>query len=278
MTPIIQLDLRTLPPHQRHEKIFTTFQTLHSGETLQIINDHDPKPLYYQFLHDYPHRFQWTYDQSGPREWKISIVKIQANSDASMPDLPSLDHSPSVTSDDLSEPSEVLLDVRPLIQAHQEPRAVILQAVRNLQPHQSLHLINTFEPLPLYSLLQKMGLDHTSKNLEGTWHIYFKKNPNHLAQSHVDTPDSTLPVSISVETLLLKTPKLELDVQHLSPPEPMIRILEVLPEIGSTGVLVVHHHREPVLLYDALKEQHYHFKTIPLGSRGYQIFIWKMDD
>jgi len=43
------LDLRPLPPVERHKKIFQKWEALQPGEVLRIINDHDPKPLYYQF-------------------------------------------------------------------------------------------------------------------------------------------------------------------------------------------------------------------------------------
>ncbi|AZH25964.1 DUF2249 domain-containing protein [Haloplanus aerogenes] len=43
-----QLDLREIPPPQRHPKIFDAFEELESGEALTLINDHEPKPLYHQ--------------------------------------------------------------------------------------------------------------------------------------------------------------------------------------------------------------------------------------
>jgi uncharacterized protein (DUF2249 family) len=36
-------------PFARHELIFENWNALKPGETLKIINDHDPKPLRYQF-------------------------------------------------------------------------------------------------------------------------------------------------------------------------------------------------------------------------------------
>lgn len=46
--PTDRLDLREVPPPERHPKIFEAFEALDSGESLEIVNDHDPKPLYYQ--------------------------------------------------------------------------------------------------------------------------------------------------------------------------------------------------------------------------------------
>ncbi|MFB6232663.1 MAG: DUF2249 domain-containing protein [Haloarculaceae archaeon] len=42
------LDVREIPPQQRHPKIHSAFEELDSGESLTIINDHDPKPLFYE--------------------------------------------------------------------------------------------------------------------------------------------------------------------------------------------------------------------------------------
>lgn len=44
-----------------------------------------------------------------------------------------------------------------------------------------------------------------------------------------------------------------LDVQGLQPPEPMVRILSKLPELGPEDELIVTHHREPVPLYAHLE-------------------------
>jgi uncharacterized protein (DUF2249 family) len=46
--PQTTLDLRDLPPADRHQKIFEAFDAVESGEALTIINDHDPRPLYYE--------------------------------------------------------------------------------------------------------------------------------------------------------------------------------------------------------------------------------------
>jgi len=44
-----QLDVRTEAPAQRHELIFDNYHRLTQGEGFVLVNDHDPKPLYYQF-------------------------------------------------------------------------------------------------------------------------------------------------------------------------------------------------------------------------------------
>lgn len=42
------LDLREVPPPERHPKIFEAFEELDSGEALTLVNDHEPRPLFYE--------------------------------------------------------------------------------------------------------------------------------------------------------------------------------------------------------------------------------------
>ncbi|WP_440765161.1 DUF2249 domain-containing protein [Natronorubrum sp. DTA7] len=44
-----KLDVREIPPVNRHPKIHEAFDDLEPGETLTIVNDHEPKPLFYEF-------------------------------------------------------------------------------------------------------------------------------------------------------------------------------------------------------------------------------------
>lgn len=39
---ITTLDVRGMPPWERHPKIFETFDGLKIGETLKLVNDHNP--------------------------------------------------------------------------------------------------------------------------------------------------------------------------------------------------------------------------------------------
>ncbi len=73
---IMELDLRPLPPFERHEKIFQMWAALKSGETLRLINDHDPKPLHYQFEAEYKNQYEWEYEQEGPKDWIFKIKKV----------------------------------------------------------------------------------------------------------------------------------------------------------------------------------------------------------
>ncbi|RMF92598.1 MAG: DUF2249 domain-containing protein [Nitrospinota bacterium] len=67
------LDVRPLPPPQRHPLIFQTLDSLQPGESFILINDHDPKPLYYQLHHEREGQFTWEYLEQGPVVWRVRI-------------------------------------------------------------------------------------------------------------------------------------------------------------------------------------------------------------
>lgn len=75
---MVELDVRTLPPPKKHATIHELLESLVPGDTLRIINDHDPRPLRYELEHDYPESFEWTYVEAGPKTWRVDISKTRA--------------------------------------------------------------------------------------------------------------------------------------------------------------------------------------------------------
>lgn len=72
-----QLDIRPIPAPQKHPLIFQTFDELAVGETFQLINDHEPRPLFYQFQFEHPGQFEWAYEEQGPTVWRVNITKVK---------------------------------------------------------------------------------------------------------------------------------------------------------------------------------------------------------
>lgn len=70
-----QLDVRTIQPRERHPMIFSTFDALQPGESFELVNDHAPKPLYYQLLHERPGMFDWQDNEEGPDVWRVTITR-----------------------------------------------------------------------------------------------------------------------------------------------------------------------------------------------------------
>ena len=69
------IDVRTIPPRERHPLIFHTFNALQPRENFELVNDHDPKPLYYQFAAEHEGHFTWDYLDRGPEVWRVRIGK-----------------------------------------------------------------------------------------------------------------------------------------------------------------------------------------------------------
>ncbi|MCT2535634.1 DUF2249 domain-containing protein [Aquibacillus koreensis] len=64
-----------IEPRMRHKRIFDIFDGLEIGMCLELTNDHDPKPLYYQFLFEREGLFDWKYELDGPTTWRVTIRK-----------------------------------------------------------------------------------------------------------------------------------------------------------------------------------------------------------
>ena len=69
------VDVRSIAPRERHPLIFSTFRALTSGQVMELVNDHDPRPLYYQFQAEMPGTFTWEYLEQGPESWRVAITR-----------------------------------------------------------------------------------------------------------------------------------------------------------------------------------------------------------
>lgn len=76
-TPDEPLDVRETPAPQRHPLIFSRFDALAIGESFILINDHDPKPLRYQLVAEYPGELLWEYLEQGPTIWRVRMGKAK---------------------------------------------------------------------------------------------------------------------------------------------------------------------------------------------------------
>lgn len=72
-----RVDVRTIAPRERHPLIFSTFGGLATGQSMELVNDHDPRPLYYQFNAEMPGEFAWDYLEQGPETWRVAITRVK---------------------------------------------------------------------------------------------------------------------------------------------------------------------------------------------------------
>ncbi|MGH6991638.1 MAG: DUF2249 domain-containing protein [Stellaceae bacterium] len=68
-----ELDVRPLPPADRHRLIFEQCDHLVVGNAFVLVNDHDPRPLYYQLEAERAGQFSWDYVEAGPQVWRVRV-------------------------------------------------------------------------------------------------------------------------------------------------------------------------------------------------------------
>lgn len=78
MTPIAAetervIEVKDIDPRHRHMIIQQLFAHLAPGASLQLVVDHDPKPLRFQLEAKHGARCQWTYLEEGPDIWRARL-------------------------------------------------------------------------------------------------------------------------------------------------------------------------------------------------------------
>jgi uncharacterized protein (DUF2249 family) len=139
------LDVRPMPPRARHETIFDRLDQLATGETLRLVNDHDPAPLRYELDATHPGQFRWVYVEQGPDEWAIDITSRAR-----------------------------VVDARPTLAAGGEPFTEIMDAAGQVTDREVLVVYAPFEPVPLEGVLGEHGFTYVADELEGgDWRVTF---------------------------------------------------------------------------------------------------------
>lgn len=160
------------------------------------------------------------------------------------------------------------LDVRPVIELGKDPFLDIMGAVKGLNTDEILLIINSFEPIPLYTVLAKKGFKHWTDKDNDTFSIYFYKDTEAVQVKNYPE-QKTLSEESDYEKVI------EVDVRELVPPEPMIKILETLSKVDENTVLLVHHHREPMMLYPKLEERGYEAVSNKIEEDYFKVVITK---
>lgn len=74
MSSTITLDVREFIPSERHAIIFKAFDGIEVGESIEIVNDHDPLGLK-RSMSDKGLGVDWHYLASGPDVWRVRLTK-----------------------------------------------------------------------------------------------------------------------------------------------------------------------------------------------------------
>src|SRR5690606_14285427 len=141
------LDVRPMPPAVRHETIFERLDALDTGETLRLVNDHDPAPLRYQLEATRPDQFRWEYVEKGPEEWAVDITKTAR-----------------------------VVAARPTLAAGGEPFDEIMAAAAQVGGGEVLVVYAPFEPVPLEGVLGEQGFRYVADQIDGgDWRVTFRR-------------------------------------------------------------------------------------------------------
>ena len=73
---IYPFDARGIAKRFRHAAIFGALDSLHPGETMRFVNDHDPLPLLQQLQARYGAAMEITYQQREPGAIVIDFVRV----------------------------------------------------------------------------------------------------------------------------------------------------------------------------------------------------------
>lgn len=167
----------------------------------------------------------------------------------------------------MTTPTPLVLDVRDVLRSGGEPFEAIMQSVAALAPGQGLRLFATFEPVPLFAVLGSRGFTHTAKPLDGgEWEVLFM--PQQAAgHAIVQAGDRPAPQRFD------KPPAQSLDNRFLPPPEPMQRTLQTLEELPDGEILEMFVDREPLLLYDELRQRGHDFLADRRSDGSYRVRI-----
>ncbi len=155
--------------------------------------------------------------------------------------------------DALPESNRVCVDVRDDIRRGEEPFARIMAAVKGLREGDALVLRAPFEPIPLCDVLGKRGFSHwTDCHGAADWSVWFYREASGAARAS--------------ETIAI-------DVRGLEPPQPMVRVLELLDTLVAGQRLEVIHDRRPLFLYPQLDAQGFVHETEELKPGLVRIVI-----
>lgn len=171
------------------------------------------------------------------------------------------------------------LDVREDLRNGREPFSIIMAARRTLEPGNVLRLRAIFEPVPLYVVMAKQGLEHWTEELgDEDWRVWFY--PAELAAGApapeaASGSDSGAPEAIADE----EDDVVVIDVRGMDPPEPMVLTLAALEELPAGKTLLHINERVPKFLLARLDELGFsHEIREQDGGQPVRVFIRRRDD
>ncbi|WP_460558588.1 DUF2249 domain-containing protein [Halorubrum pallidum] len=127
-----EIDVRDIPPSERHGRIHDAFEALSPGETLTIVNDHDPKPLYHEMAAEMPAFDPGGYavEREGPDEFVAEFPKSAGDDSAAakVARVADLDGEPHADAFPGKEPKAIRLSLEAdeRVPEHEHPDRTVL--------------------------------------------------------------------------------------------------------------------------------------------------------
>lgn len=158
------------------------------------------------------------------------------------------------------------LDVRPLLEAGEDPLLQVLHLSMTVPPDGFMLLDAPFNPTPLRGVLAGQGFSSWGRCMAGGhWRIAFRRDglgTNGDQQRGKDCPGPPGEPRVWQEGA-----EIHMDVRGLPPPLPMLSILRLCKTSGKNAEIIVHHERDPIYLIPELAELGWTFEYIP-GEPG----------
>ena len=172
----------------------------------------------------------------------------------------------------LQQESMIGLDVCDDIATGNDPFLKIMDAVEQINGSNALKLVNSFEPTPLISILQKRGYTSYVEELKPDLvYTYFWLEKTAAGAPVTPAPVKDFNVMVNDYEGRLR----HLDVRHLEMPQPMIAILGELETLPPEEALHVTHRKVPQFLLPKLQERGFALALKEVGPNEVHLFIYK---
>ncbi len=164
--PAVVFDVRPIPCNVKHGQTFQRWRDLAVGEFFALLNDHDPKPLKYQFDAEFTNAFSWEYLEQGPEEFRVKITKLKATGDCEPKAAAAAPVAAGTVTETTADTQEI--DVRGF--EPPEPLVRILDALESLPAGVKLRAQTDREPCHLFGEAQQRGFTtDCNEQSDGSW-------------------------------------------------------------------------------------------------------------
>lgn len=167
----------------------------------------------------------------------------------------------------------VEFDVRPIIDANEDPLSLIIKKVKSILPGEALKIINSFEPTPLIVLLKKQGfesyVDVVNDQLVATY--FYKKDNAEISIDLAEDKGEDWDECMQRFRNKIRT----IDVRALEMPGPMLTILDAIEKLPAETALFVYHKRIPVFLLPELKDRKFDYRIKEIRDNEVHLLIFK---